>query len=141
MKTMLRPLVLLSALALAACQGANQSTGGPAVSRWSVPEDGATETAALPRFKGGRPGPDNLRGMTLAQVEDSLGKPSFRRKDPPAEIWQYRVKVCTLDLFLYEEKGGVVVTHYAVRAPQGGGITDKGCLDEVLDRKDGLPTS
>ena len=74
-------------------------------------------------------------------MESELGRPSFRRRDPPAEIWQYRVHACTLDLFLYEEGGTGIVAHFAVRTPGGGEISERGCLDEVIARRTEAPTS
>ena len=59
-----------------------------------------------------------LKGLTSIEVEAMLGRPSFTRRDKPAEIWQYRNNVCILDLFLYPEATGAAVAHYAVRSTQ-----------------------
>ncbi|MGB8842788.1 MAG: hypothetical protein WCC64_17170 [Aliidongia sp.] len=45
-----------------------------------------------------------------------LGEPDFTRRDPPAEIWQYRGTNCVLDLFLYPEDGELHVLHAVTRA-------------------------
>ncbi|WP_146747632.1 hypothetical protein [Paramagnetospirillum kuznetsovii] len=135
--TKLRPLLLLPLMALAACNGAAQTGGGPAVESPSQ----RTETAALPRVQSGPLTPEGLKGLSAAQVEDALGTPGFRRRDPPAEIWQYRVKSCTLDLFLYVETAGRMVAHYAVRSPVGSPVSDRACLDEVLNAKTERPVS
>ncbi|MEQ8667218.1 MAG: hypothetical protein RIC16_15980 [Rhodospirillales bacterium] len=44
----------------------------------------------------------NQNGAEIAGV---LGEPGFVRRDPPAELWQYRTGACTLDLFFYDEGG------------------------------------
>ena len=130
------PLTALAlASLLAACAPNQQSGGGPTVAGASH-----NETAMLPP-RTGKLTPDNLKGLTATQAESELGQPSFRRRDPPAEIWQYRVRACVLDLFLYKEEGGTVVTHFAVRTPSGTAITDRACLDEVLARPTEAPTS
>ncbi|WP_096704526.1 hypothetical protein [Magnetospirillum sp. 15-1] len=128
-------------LLAAACNGAGGSatTGGPVTS-----VSGAENEEQLALMTPPAPGtmaPSALKGMSAAAIRRALGKPGFVRRDPPAEIWQYRVKVCTLDLFLYEDKGRMAVAHYAVRAPNGGFMGDAACLDEVLARRDGTPTS
>ncbi|MBI3445932.1 MAG: hypothetical protein HY055_11385 [Magnetospirillum sp.] len=138
---MIKRLVLLAPLALlAACNGAANSaaTGGPAT---SAPAAGSEELALMPPPRPGTLAPAALKGMSAGQAEHALGRPGFVRKDPPAEIWQYRVKACTLDLFLYEENGRRSVAHYAVRVPGGGTISESACLDEVLERRDGTPVS
>lgn len=141
-----RSLLVLPVLLLAAC-GAPGPQGGPGVTSWGVEEDGPGEVAALPRFQDGHLIPGSLKGLSAAQLEAGLGRPAFRRRDPPAEIWQYRVKSCTLDLFLYDEKtrdDKVLrrVAHYAVRNPGGGAIpSDQACLDEVLAARVERPVS
>jgi hypothetical protein len=140
---MIKRLALLPlALLLAACNGAGGSAtgGGPAVSAPAGESDEQLALAAPPPLPGGL-APAALKGMSGAALTHVLGKPSFVRRDPPAEIWQYRVKACTLDLFLYEERGRLSVAHYAVRVPGGGFMGDVACLDEVLARRDGAPVS
>src|SRR5471032_694712 len=41
-----------------------------------------------------------LIGLERSEVEARLGTPALRRRDAPAEIWQYRSPLCVLDLFL-----------------------------------------
>ena len=127
-------------LLVAACNGAGGSAtdGGPVTSASGAENE---ELALMVPPAPGSMAPSALKGMSAAAIQRALGKPAFVRRDPPAEIWQYRVKVCTLDLFLYEEKGRMSVAHYAVRAPNGGFMGDVACLDEVLARRDGAPTS
>ncbi|ARJ66240.1 hypothetical protein WV31_11520 [Magnetospirillum sp. ME-1] len=139
---MIQRLASVSLLLLvAACNGAgNSATGGGPVTGASGVEN-EEQLALMSPPAPGTMAPAALKGMSAGAVQRALGRPGFVRRDPPAEIWQYRVKVCTLDLFLYEEKGRMVVAHYAVRAPNGGFMGDMACLDEVLARRDGAPTS
>ena len=60
----------------------------------------------------------NLVGRNAREVADLLGAPHFKRRDPPAELWQYRAEPCVLDVFLYADKAGVnfTVTHVEMRA-------------------------
>lgn len=137
-----RPLLALPLLfSLAACNGAGQSAtqGGPTTSGPTTRDEQLALNA--PRPGPGGLAPTALKGMSAAAVEYNLGKPGFVRRDPPAEIWQYRVKACTLDLFLYEDKGRRSVAHYAVRTPGGTAVSEAVCLDEVLARRDGIPVS
>ena len=141
---MIKRLALVAPLVLlAACNGAGNSaaTGGPVTGAPSSSAKSSEQLALMPPPPPGGLAPSALKGMSGAQAEYSLGRPSFVRKDPPAEIWQYRVKACTLDLFLYEENGRLAIAHYAVRVPNGGTIADLACLDDVIARRDGTPTS
>ena len=143
MKRLLRLPVLALLTLVTACNGAAQTDGGP-VTGSGPGEPGAssrTETATLSPPRTGPLTPETLKGLTAAQMETELGAPDFRRRDPPAEIWQYRSRACTLDLFLYDEGGNRVVTHFAVRAPAGAAIGERACLAEILTRRAGTPDS
>ena len=74
--------------------------------------------------------PARLRGLTIVQVQAALGAPAFKRRDAPAEIWQYRGHRCTLDLFIYESGGGQRVEHYTVRSPAP--VAERDCFDELM---------
>jgi hypothetical protein len=103
-------VVLCAALVLTACSGPGAV---PPVAPASRP---AADTTASPR----RP---LLEVTQLAALETlsppaliaRLGEPDFTRRDPPAEIWQYRGPNCVLDLFLYPEDGEMRVLHAATR--------------------------
>jgi len=136
-------LALLSPLLLlVACGGNPQTAGGPQVSgRFSGTDSSASATksgemAALPSDLSE---PARLKGLTTTQVKSVLGRPGFTRRDAPAEIWQYRGRVCTLDLFLYEDDGRQVVAHYAMRGTQP--LDERGCFDELTGRGRTAPMS
>lgn len=46
-----------------------------------------------------------LTGMGPAELVALLGEPDLRRREPPAELWQYRSADCVLDVFLYGGSG------------------------------------
>ena len=139
MKIFAPAFALLGLTLLAACNGGPQAGGGPVVA--TAPGGSSRSDTAMMPPRTGRLVPEVLKGLSDTQVESELGAPSFRRRDPPAEIWQYRVRACTLDLFLYDENNRHIVTHYAVRNPAGPPIGDSACLDEVLAARAGAPTS
>ncbi|CAA7614092.1 conserved exported hypothetical protein [Candidatus Terasakiella magnetica] len=143
LRRLTRLALLLPLLALAACGGGRPGRGPDSgLSSW--PPDGPPGDDQLAMTAPLRPGmlsPEALKGLSAVQVERALGDPSFRRRDPPAEIWQYRVKACTLDLFLYDENSSRKVSHVAVRTPGGNTITAQDCLDEIIARRNGPPTS
>lgn len=137
-------LALLSPLLLlVACGGNPQTMSGPNVAgRFSGTDSSASATksdeqqAILP---GGLNEPARLKGLTPIQVTSVLGRPGFTRRDAPAEIWQYRGRVCTLDLFLYDDDGHQVVAHYAMRGIQP--LDERGCFDELTGRGRAAPLS
>ncbi|GEM_PF-613457 len=61
---------------------------------------------------------DVLMGKTVAEIEAVFGKPNLRRKDRPAEVWQYLTGECALHLIFYPEadrkSGKLTVQHIAM---------------------------
>lgn len=68
----------------------------------------ATETTPLP------PPPDiySFRNRASIDVAMVFGEANFIRHDPPAELWQYRTSICTLDLFFYDDGTGAYRLEY-----------------------------
>jgi hypothetical protein len=64
-----------------------------------------------------------------------LGDPSFRRRDPPAEVWQYYGDKCVLDLFLYDEDDIQRVARAEIRSRTAG--EGNGCLVHMLAARHG----
>lgn len=129
----LAPLVLL-----AACGVAPQTTGGPGAAV-TAPAAAGSQNAARPDAEA--VDPSRLKGLSPPQVRSVLGKPVFTRRDAPAEIWQYRGRACTLDLFLYDEGGSQKVAYWAVRSPQP--VNESQCMGELVGggQGQGVPTS
>jgi hypothetical protein len=62
--------------------------------------------------------PDDLLMLTMAEAKILLGKPSVVRNENPAEIWQYQVKNCVIDLYFYQNDGGGTpspIAYYEIR--------------------------
>lgn len=68
----------------------------------------------------------------------SIGKPDFVRKDRPAEIWQYRGSLCTLDIFLFQNGAGAPyqVDYIETRAKLKGPTSNSACLTSILKERD-----
>jgi hypothetical protein len=83
------------------------------------------------------PEPERLIGLAAADIQKMFGLPDFRRRDPPAEIWQYRKDGCMLDFFLYQVKEGSIeyrVTHVEARGRSVEEVSGTECLLEALAR-------
>ena len=84
---------------------------------------------------------DHLIGLVDSELERILGKPDFRRNDPPAQIWQYRNPSCLFDVFLYQDQAAAdayTVTHIEARGRDVNLVSDRKCFLSVLkDRKKG----
>lgn len=78
--------------------------------------------------------PTTLVGMSREDVTELLGPPMFRRREMPAEIWQYRATSCTLDLFLYKDAKGDTykVTHVEARGKNGAKLGPSDCLGRFM---------
>jgi hypothetical protein len=119
-------------LALGAC--ASQDT--PATPA-PAPEIAARSPEAPSPPSREEPAPEaaHLIGLKADDVTALLGAPGLRRRDAPAEIWQYGDAACTLDLFLYTDKAGrapYTVTHVEVRRRPPEAISKDDCLRRVL---------
>ena len=160
-------MVVLAAGALGGCAGvvigggaigtvsSQDETPPPAPGTTTAPTPGPTTPPPSVSLPAPRPGPvlaaklrsapkreypalSTLAGMTPDQVIGLLGPPRFKRRDNPAEIWQYRNKACALDLFLYrvENGAGFRVRHFETRmrglGRGGKKITGKACFTGLL---------
>lgn len=127
------PFALLTALLVAACGG------GPPSDRPSAGNAGGTTPQIALTTPGGPtmghehlPTFQKLVGMTASDLEKAMGVPGFRRRDDPAEIWQYRGTTCVLDIFLYREKDGIKVSYVDVRGLTVAKVTGEDCMLDVL---------
>ncbi|MCB1652076.1 MAG: hypothetical protein KDI46_08495 [Alphaproteobacteria bacterium] len=67
--------------------------------------------------------PASIVDLSGRDIIEILHEPELVRKDLPTVIWQYRNKVCTLDLFFTAAKDDVLnspVVHYEMRARSTG---------------------
>lgn len=61
---------------------------------------------------------ETVEGQSERMIRSSFGAPSLIRREPPAEIWQYRSSTCVLDLYLYPTAEGRSVSHAEMRPRQ-----------------------
>ncbi len=83
------------------------------------------------------PGPRTLVGLEHHQVKALLGEPSFKRRDDPAQIWQYRDSTCILDVYLYRPDGGGAyrVVHVEVRGRSVIRVSHEDCFLSLLETR------
>ena len=78
-----------------------------------------------------------LMGKSVSEIETVFGKPNLRRKDKPAEVWQYLTSDCALHLIFYpengEKSGKLTVQHIAMNDRQKAVTADvKACFGSQL---------
>jgi hypothetical protein len=127
---------LTGALALSGCGGDSPPVTAGANPTGTMPDDQlASSSASIPALEAERwpsvapaqkpaskpaeppvPALSSLAGVEDIRVLALLGNPHFKRTDAPAELWQYRLNGCVLDLFLYPKSGGgMTVDHVTTR--------------------------
>ncbi len=78
--------------------------------------------------------PNTLIGLAPQQIGEALGVPELQRREPPAEVWQYRTTTCVFDLYLYDQEGGLRAAHYEARSRTNGEVDPALCLGSVVER-------
>lgn len=76
-----------------------------------------------------------LLGMTPGALLAELGEPPVKRRESPAEVWQYAGSGCVLDLFLYDQGAGQKVVHYEARDEAARTTDARPCFAELLRLK------
>jgi hypothetical protein len=82
--------------------------------------------------------PAKLVGLKGSVVRRTFGEPEMRRREPPAEVWQYRTPGCVLDLYFYGDPEGEGVVHFESRPRdprQGSAMLPNGCIGELAARR------
>lgn len=147
MPTFLRALSALSLVALlAACGGSSAVRPGQAGNPYfSQPVPGPQGKASpdRPPPSAGELGADvaRFKGLAGQDVVAALGDPNYRRRETPAEVWQYFGRGCVLDLFLYDESGAQRVSYVELRSRTPGQPAEPHCLADLLDGRRGQPAS
>ena len=76
--------------------------------------------------------PTALVGHSGRELAGWLGEPILKRRDPPAELWQYRAPSCVVDFFLYGDKtqdgAAFAVSHVEVRPREADA---RACLSAI----------
>jgi len=83
--------------------------------------------------------PRQLLGLDRAGLDTLLGQPAVIRREPPAEIWQYRGASCVFDVFLYEDAGSRVVNYFEARDATAERVEARACLNQLLRARLDLP--
>jgi hypothetical protein len=99
------------------------------------------ETAALPPEPTIDDDPARILGLGPDKLTELLGRPELTRREPPAEIWQYRGETCVFDVFLYEQAGLVRVTYLEARDRNAQRIAERNCLNQLLRARLAEPLS
>lgn len=68
-------------------------------------------------------------GRGAREVAEMLGEPRLKRRDPPAELWQYRAERCALDLFLYTGRDNALTVRHAEVRPREAPFAE--CLERI----------
>jgi hypothetical protein len=110
-------------LGLAACVADAPTSDKPASSPAFAGLASPTSAPSAPTAKPA----DRFHGMKRTDIARLLGRPDLLRRDGDAEIWQYRAGGCILDIFLYDEPGGMRVAHADLR----GNAPGRSCAEAV----------
>jgi hypothetical protein len=99
------------------------------------------KVAALPPAPVIDDDPARILGLGPDRLTELLGSPELTRREPPAEIWQYRGESCVFDVFLYEEGGLARVTYLEARDASAQRVAERGCLNQLLRARLAEPLS
>ncbi len=121
---------------------ASEAPAAPAPQTETEPEaPTGTKTAALPPEPVIDDDPGRILGLGPDRLTEILGRPELTRREPPAEIWQYRGESCVFDVFLYEEAGLVRVTYLEARDASARRVAERSCLNQLLRARLAEPLS
>ena len=119
------------ALVLAGCLGFADDPARPTAGTATPTETTATASSANPPSAGAPatstavitrpPPPRRLVGLGAGELVGVFGAPTLKRRDPPAEVWQYVGSSCVLHIFLYADSAGVGTAVAHVEALDRGG--------------------
>lgn len=117
----LPPIALAAALLLGACQGTGQpDVTAPQPAARGLPVDDKVE---------------RMLGAAPTTLLAELGAPQLKRREAPAEIWQYRGEGCVLDFFLYDNGGPEIeVIHLEARDAAAEKTDPEPCFAELRRR-------
>lgn len=79
--------------------------------------------------------PTRMVGMDGLELERTLGPPSLKRVDTPAEVWQYAAPDCVMDVFLYKDDRPLAphrVTYYEFRQRGPAEVGKRACFAGMI---------
>lgn len=131
----------------------SEDAASPPADGASTPQTAAGQPAATAAAPGAeapppaqlaaRPPPltrQQLQDLAPDKVTQTLGEPELVRREPPAEVWQYAVENCVVDVFFFDRGAGPRVAHVEGRDRRGRESSADRCL-ESLQQRPGAPTS
>ncbi|MCH7864149.1 MAG: hypothetical protein IIC56_02895 [Proteobacteria bacterium] len=119
-------------LAVARVSPPSAAVPAPAPASAPAPPEPAPPEPARPEKT--YPEPAHLSGLDGSRVLALLGVPNLKRRDDPAQIWQYQTRACTLYIFLYRAAKGDAykVRHFETSARGKDGVSAKACFVGLL---------
>ncbi len=103
----------------------------------SVPSQASAQQAmAAPAAEGEQAGPtlEGLVGLDFAAVRGVLGNPALEEIQPPATVWAYNGRGCTLSVYFFPNVDGGsfrALTYDVKGAEQSEGLAQR-CFSELL---------
>lgn len=128
--------LLMAGLSLAGCktlEAARTEAPAPEEERLAVlPQEGAASAAAFDpaspqapeEIPPPPPEPKDFLGLTGDALSSRLGAPSLKRREPPAEVWQFAAPDCVLHVFLYPSGDDAQMRVDHIEARPRNGATD-----------------
>ena len=62
---------------------------------------------------------------STSHLANTLGEPTMRRNEGAVEIWQYQLADCVVDIYFYDDAGGLIARHTDMRSRLLGGVIDR----------------
>lgn len=114
------------------------ASSSEAVAAPPVPTTGGAGQPLLPEFAT----PASLVGLSAEEVASLIGPPKWRRRESPAQVWQYQGTACILDVYLYEEEDGARVVYAEARSDSLQPVSLAACLERIeAERRASAPSS
>lgn len=125
-----------------AADTAGKAEAGPAEAKIdAVTADGTAAPAVQPKnvslgraLPAETPTPKQLVGLSRDEVQSLLGFPWLLKREGTAELWQYRVTSCVLDLFLLgPDPSELKVSHVELRSRRENRPPTVACYVDILN--------
>lgn len=141
--TCMRFLILTTTLAMSACVTTENTP--------NIPNAIPSNNTNIANYKPSEPKPEKAQ-KTVAKQQNPLlpkdlinqnkdklitllGTPSFKRRDPPAEIWRYRNRRCLVDFYFYQSADprsvAMKIKFIESRTPKGPNTPIMACINNI----------